>query len=528
MVLVLPSLRHQYHRRHSTEQTSENHNPQQQQQEQQQQEQQQRRRVQEEDISYKHHRRRRLFDIFGFSLPDPKTTRGKTNVVYSSSSSRDFAVGNAPPSISNNNGDDGGGDARGYICTKGSPPWLHHQHHDHELNNADYVDNAAQDQLLQQLPPFTTAYHERSQYFTNLFATGLDNTSPSSSYKKNVRVKDLGFAPLRTSGVTNHGGNGLFHAFWIWTLVRVLRPTVVVESGVRNGYTSWLIRRAMEANLADADEPHDEHLLSSSSGDGSGRAAAKAVLYRFDPNERGWDGDRGVPPKEGGVTVVDFRGRNRFQDISSVDWRRSFKKYGLDLHTDKKRTLFVLDDHQDQLRRMAEIKKMGFKHVVVDDNYLPGVGDAFSMKDACDADGRLRGAFADYYDESDGGGGERVQRRRPHEKCDDYRQMCEVVDDEKSRQYAHEFNKLVETYWECPPLAPLDRPYGSIVEYIVAENGYQGPSTWTPRHSELVVESTKQPLLHTLEEAAAATGLSKEDISMESGRYLHMAYVKLR
>ena len=34
------------------------------------------------------------------------------------------------------------------------------------------------------------------------------------------------------------------HQFAVWTTIRLLRPTVVIESGVHNGAGTWVIRQA--------------------------------------------------------------------------------------------------------------------------------------------------------------------------------------------------------------------------------------------------------------------------------------------
>ena len=54
-------------------------------------------------------------------------------------------------------------------------------------------------------------------------------------------------ANLRHFKADNHGGNGLFHSFLLWFIVRHLRPSAIVESGVHLGWTSRLLRLASEA-----------------------------------------------------------------------------------------------------------------------------------------------------------------------------------------------------------------------------------------------------------------------------------------
>ena len=42
----------------------------------------------------------------------------------------------------------------------------------------------------------------------------------------------------------NPGGMGAPHCFYVWFLVRWLRPQTVIESGVFKGQSTWLIEQA--------------------------------------------------------------------------------------------------------------------------------------------------------------------------------------------------------------------------------------------------------------------------------------------
>lgn len=84
----------------------------------------------------------------------------------------------------------------GYVCSMGGDLWTN-------------------DMLLQHLDSFVQITHERNEVFATIDPT-----------KK------------------NWGGNGLFHAFNLWATLRNVKPTMVVESGVFNGATSWLIEKA--------------------------------------------------------------------------------------------------------------------------------------------------------------------------------------------------------------------------------------------------------------------------------------------
>ena len=52
--------------------------------------------------------------------------------------------------------------------------------------------------------------------------------------------------PLGFSGATkfNMGGTGFFHQFYLWMLVRALKPKHIIESGAYNGLGTWQLRQA--------------------------------------------------------------------------------------------------------------------------------------------------------------------------------------------------------------------------------------------------------------------------------------------
>lgn len=87
---------------------------------------------------------------------------------------------------------------KGYVCEIGDPHWSH-------------------DHLLKHMDSFVAAWNERKQVFATI-----------------------------DKSTTNAGGNGLYHAFILWATIKNLKPTLIVESGVHMGATSWLIAKASE------------------------------------------------------------------------------------------------------------------------------------------------------------------------------------------------------------------------------------------------------------------------------------------
>lgn len=61
-------------------------------------------------------------------------------------------------------------------------------------------------------------------------------------------------------------------------------------------------------------------------------------------------------------------------DFSCIDW--SFIK-------DKQNTVIFFDDHQNAYNRLMQMKFMGFKQALFEDNYPETKGDCYSLKKSC-------------------------------------------------------------------------------------------------------------------------------------------------
>lgn len=138
----------------------------------------------------------------------------------------------------------------------------------------------------------------------------------------------------------NNYGMRVEHSFALWYTLRSLRPTpsTVVENGVHQGHSTWLIKKALP----------------------------QARIISIDPN---------VPSHtEHGVEY--FVGKN-FTDFNKIDWNSR--------HLDPEKTVIFFDDHQSSFRRiLKEGRLFGFKRYMIDDNYDLNEGDNYSLKQACE------------------------------------------------------------------------------------------------------------------------------------------------
>lgn len=136
----------------------------------------------------------------------------------------------------------------------------------------------------------------------------------------------------------NDGGMKAPHMFATWVMLRKLRPSLVIESGVFRGQGTWLI----------------EH------------AVPDAELICIDPS----------PTHR---TYTASRAQYFEEDFSRLDWR--------DAPAD---TVAFFDDHQNAYDRAMQCRWFGIKHMIFEDNYAAGVGDCYSLKKAFAMQGAAR------------------------------------------------------------------------------------------------------------------------------------------
>jgi hypothetical protein len=109
----------------------------------------------------------------------------------------------------------------------------------------------------------------------------------------------------------------LVEAFWVWYMVRKLRPKVIIESGTYEGYSLWFLHKAAPPN---------------------------AKIFSFDPAVRP---SYNIP----GVQYVE------------KDWME------FDEFPDGRKFVFF-DDHQDHDMRMEQSIERGVTDALFHDNYL--------------------------------------------------------------------------------------------------------------------------------------------------------------
>lgn len=236
----------------------------------------------------------------------------------------------------------------------------------------------------------------------------------------------------------NMYGMGFDHSFGLWFLSRWLKPELMIESGALKGHSTWVMRQAMPYTpIVSLSPRHPEKYL------------AKGPAY-----------------VDGNCTY--FAGKD-FVDFGSVNWGNVMKKHGI---TDLSQVLIFFDDHQNELKRVKQALKAGFRHLVFEDNYDTGTGDHYSLRQICDQF-YIRGGGHSCFKESDEA---RIRRNRNKlwEKAVDTKQLCgpndawwgvrgEVRDNFNHSNKAISFQEhfrnsrflesILDVYWELPPVA---------------------------------------------------------------------------
>ena len=116
----------------------------------------------------------------------------------------------------------------------------------------------------------------------------------------------------------NKGGNHFNGSLWIFVIARLLSPALVVESGVFQGHTTWLLRQACPT----------------------------AEIHSFD------------------VDLGNLKHRDADAILHECDWMEAELR-----EADGARSLAFFDDHISQARRIREAYDRGFRRLLFDDNF---------------------------------------------------------------------------------------------------------------------------------------------------------------
>jgi hypothetical protein len=200
----------------------------------------------------------------------------------------------------------------------------------------------------------------------------------------------------------NLGGMRFNHSFATWFVLKTLKPRVVIESGVWQGHSTWLIEQA----------------------------CPKAELFCLD---------------------LDFS-RLVHRSARATYWTRDFADCAWE-GIDRDGAVCLFDDHQNAYQRLKDMRWAGFRRAIFDDNYPTGEGDFYSLRQMRAGMGHPRLQMTEKYL----GGEEERRRRTMFEeviRVAGPRQQLLVEPNETDRAL---FARNAAVYFEFPPIARLDR-----------------------------------------------------------------------
>ena len=127
----------------------------------------------------------------------------------------------------------------------------------------------------------------------------------------------------------NGGGMKSPHMFPSWYMVKKLKPTHLIESGVWKGLGTWFFEQASPETQIISIDPYPHYRIYTS----------KTAIYLT-------------------------------EDFTNVDWSV----------IPKETALLFFDDHQDSFVRLKHANKLGFQKLIFEDNYPYQQGDCYTPK----------------------------------------------------------------------------------------------------------------------------------------------------
>ena len=135
----------------------------------------------------------------------------------------------------------------------------------------------------------------------------------------------------------------LLHHFAVWCTIQVLKPKTVIQSGIRRGLETWIVRQvAPEAQIILLD-PAQQH----------------PMVY-IDNH-----------------TDTLYLTNEKFRDFGTIHtWK--------DISFDGENTLAFIGDHNSPFKRLPQARRVGIRHMIYEDNYWLGQNiDCFTLKHGC-------------------------------------------------------------------------------------------------------------------------------------------------
>lgn len=168
-----------------------------------------------------------------------------------------------------------------------------------------------------------------------LYLQPTTNDSKETLFDEFLRVYKARPDPVNMCGIR------INHAMALFLAVKMIQPTLVVESGVNQGVSTYFIRAASSTTKIFAIDPMDKPICE--------------------------QGERWIDSSD---LTTNLTGEKNFVDLLALDWKGMIDKG----EVDPDKTLIFIDDHLHAFQRIAGVLRHGVRHIVVEDNYKFGEG----------------------------------------------------------------------------------------------------------------------------------------------------------
>jgi len=224
---------------------------------------------------------------------------------------------------------------------------------------------------------------------------------------------------------------GLNHMFALYSLVKKLKPAVIIESGIAAGHQTWMLRHsALPYTPIFAIDPGDPAVSY------SGIIPGSFVGWK-DPT--GW---------------TRYFTQRAFTDFDEIEWDKFIPDPEM-----RANTLVILDDHQSCVARFKAMQKWGFRWAFYEDNYpfkVATSNDAFTCVKNGQAIPRtfpvLDYAFGDAFSPNAACGAPLAPDVTSVLYKDKFGEKCTYITRQQHGEALTWLNKNMDVYFEFPAL----------------------------------------------------------------------------
>jgi hypothetical protein len=269
----------------------------------------------------------------------------------------------------------------------------------------------------------------------------------------------------------NKNGIKIEHAFYLYLVIKKLKPEIIIESGVFAGQSTWLIEKFSK----------------------------NSEIYCFDIN----------------LSNLKYKSKKAIyfeKDLNEHNWSK----------IDKNKTLIFFDDHVNFYERLVFSKKNKFKHLLFDDNYPSNIGDCYSFKKILSESDNIYYQYEyfenkilaklKFYIKNIIG----IKKFYGHRRVKFLKNKIQVYDYLRYVKFNNKhkiiFNNYKKTYYEFPPLVKFDA--------IKRWKKYQNIQT-----NFLKKIKTKKPIFNNL---TLKKIIEKKDLTELSDQYNFFCYYKVK